>query len=46
MLRKMTNLVVAGANFCSAVEAETISKNAVSPKNQKSRGNLEKINLI
>ena len=33
------NKPVAGASSCSAMEAETIQKNAVSPKNQRSRRN-------
>jgi hypothetical protein len=31
---------MAGANLCSAMEAETIQKNAVSPKNRMSRRKL------
>ena len=39
MLQILCNSV-ASANICSAMEAETISKNAVSPKNHKSRRNF------
>ena len=39
--------LVAVANFSGAMEAETIQKNAVSPKNLRSRGNfLKTVNVV
>jgi hypothetical protein len=43
--RKFTK-TVAGANSCSAMESETISKNEASPKSQMSRGNIKKYNYV
>ena len=45
MSKNLFNLL-AGADSCSAMEAETIQKNAVSPKNLRSRRNLLKMTFL